>query len=215
MHNGVDFGARKNTPIGAAMGGKVSYVGWYGGGGNTTIIKGDDGWTYKYMHQIKKPPLKKGQRVAAGDTIGWVGSSGDSTGPHLHFQVDKGTNKTSTNPLPYVTAGLFSASGKVWNPPKKENNYTATESDYENDTPQTDDSTTYALVKESLFDTGSSTGTGGKSEEMIGSSSNNYATSADIDRLIKAITTVRDEQEEQRSMMRALAGKNTFVFSGR
>lgn len=210
MHYGVDFGVKKNTPIGAAMSGKVSYVGWYGGGGNTTIIKGDDGWNYKYMHQVKTPPVSKGQRVAIGDTIGFVGSTGNSTGPHLHFQVDKGGNSSAVNPLPFVTSGLFSASGKAWNKPESfvsPDLQVATENDGV-------DSSKYFLTKESLFSTG---GMGGADNDVkpISDSNSNYATSADIDRLIQAITSVRDEQEEQRSMMRALAGKNTFVFSGR
>ena len=212
MHYGVDFGVKKNTPIGAAMSGKVTLAGWTsGGGGYMTVIQGDDGWKYRYMHQVKTPPVSKGQRVDVGDTIGFVGSTGNSTGPHLHFQVDKGGNSSAVNPLPYVTSGLFSASGRVWN--KKNTDFispdlqTATENDSEGE------SLKYFLSKESLFSAG---GMGGAEDvKPVSESNNNYATSADIDRLIEAITTVRDEQEEQRSMMRALAGKNTFVFSGR
>lgn len=211
MHYGVDFGAKRNTPIGAAMSGKVTLAGWTsGGGGYMTVIQGDDGWNYKYMHQVKTPPVSKGQRVAMGDTIGFVGSTGNSTGPHLHFQVDKGGNSSAVNPLPYVTSGLFSASGKAWNKPESfvsPDLQVATENDGI-------DSSKYFLTKESLFSTG---GMGGADNDVkpISDSNSSYATSADIDRLIQAITSVRDEQEEQRSMMRALAGKNTFVFSGR
>lgn len=210
FHYGVDFGVRRGTPIGAAMSGKVSHAGWYGGGGNTTIIKGDDGWNYKYMHQIKTPPVSKGQRVSIGDTIGWVGSTGNSTGAHLHFQVDKGSNRNAVNPIPYITGGLFSASGKTWNPPKTGDVNNATENDISTSEAP---SLIYSLAKEAVF-----SAAGGANDEStpltVDSPQSGFATSADIDRLIDTIQNLKNEQDENRQFMQALASKNKFVFSG-
>ena len=88
MHNGVDLGAGYGTPIRAAAAGTVS-VGWQDkGAGNYTMINHGNGvWTV-YMHQSSFA-LQSGW-VDAGQTIGYVGSTGDSTAPHLHFEVHTG-----------------------------------------------------------------------------------------------------------------------------
>lgn len=103
MHGGIDIGAPSGTPIHAAASGKVICASWRSGGsGNTVIIDHGGGITTLYFH-IKKGGIlvKEGQTVAAGDVIAKVGSTGLSTGPHLHFEVRK--NGARQNPVSYVT----------------------------------------------------------------------------------------------------------------
>lgn len=103
MHGGIDIGAPSGTPIHAAATGKVICAGWLSGGsGNTVIIDHGGGITTLYFH-IKSGGIlvKEGQKVSAGDTIAKVGSTGLSTGPHLHFEVRK--NGERQDPLGYVT----------------------------------------------------------------------------------------------------------------
>ncbi len=89
-HMGVDYAAPTGTPVWSAASGKIVFRGWRGGAGNCVIIKHDNGLQTVYMHLSK---FRKGQRVGqqiTGKTvIGYVGSTGMSTGPHLHFGVKK------------------------------------------------------------------------------------------------------------------------------
>ena len=85
-HLGLDLGAKKGTPIHALADGKVVYAGWMGGYGRVVKINHGNGYLTLYAHQ-SKILVKKGQRVRAGQIIGKVGSSGRSTGPHLHLGV--------------------------------------------------------------------------------------------------------------------------------
>lgn len=88
MHKGVDFAAPRGTPIRAAGEGVLSYVGTKGGYGKYISIRHNDEYTtaYAHMHGYAKG-MKKGQRVRQGQVIGYVGSTGRSTGPHLHYEV--------------------------------------------------------------------------------------------------------------------------------
>jgi murein DD-endopeptidase MepM/ murein hydrolase activator NlpD len=87
MHNGIDIGADTGTPIGAAGVGVVSFAGWNDGGyGNLVVIRhrlGFESW-YGHMSSIA---ASTGESVRGGTIIGYVGSTGHSTGPHLHFEV--------------------------------------------------------------------------------------------------------------------------------
>ncbi|GGK37228.1 hypothetical protein GCM10010124_32420 [Pilimelia terevasa] len=85
-HEGTDFAAGMGTPIRAATGGVVKKASWYGGYGNAVIVDHGNGVQTLYGH-ASKLLVKEGQRVAAGQQIAKVGSTGDSTGPHLHFEV--------------------------------------------------------------------------------------------------------------------------------
>ena len=107
-HTGVDFGISQGTPIGASTGGKVVFAAYDNGGyGNLVKILGDNGKYMLYAHQ-SSVAVKSGQRVNAGSLIGYVGNTGHSTGPHLHFEVRKSANYgTDIDPLPYVTNSLF------------------------------------------------------------------------------------------------------------
>jgi murein DD-endopeptidase MepM/ murein hydrolase activator NlpD len=100
MHEGIDIGASQGTPIYAAAGGTVIYAGWEGGYGNLTVIDHGNGLATAYGHQSKQS-VSSGQTVARGQLIGYVGSTGHSTGPHLHFEVR--VNGVPTNPLAYLS----------------------------------------------------------------------------------------------------------------
>lgn len=99
FHTGIDIKARRYTKIRAARSGRVSYSGWMGGYGRVVVIKHNSTYSTLYAH-AQKLYVRKGQKVSAGKVIALVGSSGRSTGPHLHFEVRK-RNKP-VNPLRYL-----------------------------------------------------------------------------------------------------------------
>lgn len=86
LHTGIDFAAGAGTPIYACRGGTVVRASWYGGYGNATIIDHGGGMQTLYGHQSGFA-VGAGTHVSAGQHIGYVGSTGNSTGPHLHFEV--------------------------------------------------------------------------------------------------------------------------------
>ncbi len=88
MHTGVDMRASYGTPIKAAAAGMVVYAGWRGGYGKCVIIDHGSGIATLYAH-MSRISVRRGQVVKAGQIIGRVGSTGLSTGPHLHFEVRK------------------------------------------------------------------------------------------------------------------------------
>jgi|SRR5687767_692938 len=93
LHAGIDFTAPSGTPIYATAAGTVETAGFHAGGyGNHIIINHGYGYKTLYGHMVR---LKKraGQRVTRGEVIGWVGSTGKSTGPHCHYEVIKNGNK--------------------------------------------------------------------------------------------------------------------------
>ena len=99
MHEGVDLGAPYGSPIEAAAAGTVIYAGWLGGYGNLTVIDHGGGLATAYGHQ-SRIGVSVGQQVAQGEVIGYVGSTGHSTGPHLHFEVR--VNGQAVDPLGYL-----------------------------------------------------------------------------------------------------------------
>jgi murein DD-endopeptidase MepM/ murein hydrolase activator NlpD len=86
QHNGVDIAAVSGTPVHAAAGGVVRTASWHGGYGNAVIIDHGDGTSTLYGHNSKLT-VHPGDRVEAGQIISLAGSTGHSTGPHLHFEV--------------------------------------------------------------------------------------------------------------------------------
>lgn len=90
-HTGVDFAAPKGTPVHAVADGVVIFKGWGGGGGNTLKIKHANNMQTGYLHLSGfAKGIAKGSRVSQGQLIGYVGSTGTSTGPHLDYRVWKG-----------------------------------------------------------------------------------------------------------------------------
>lgn len=86
MHTGVDFGAPTGTPVYAAGDGVVADAKWWGGYGRWVRLSHNSEWQTGYAH-LSRIAVKPGQRVKQGELIGYVGSTGNSTGPHLHFEV--------------------------------------------------------------------------------------------------------------------------------
>jgi murein DD-endopeptidase MepM/ murein hydrolase activator NlpD len=86
-HQGQDMFADCGTPLVAVLGGVVKRAGTEGAGGNYVVIAGEDRRDYVYMHLAEPPPVKDGQRVDSGQSIGRVGDSGNADGCHLHFEL--------------------------------------------------------------------------------------------------------------------------------
>ena len=99
MHAGIDIGAGSGTPIYAAKAGTVIHSGGMGGYGNAVIIDHGGGFTTLYAHQSRLGS-REGQQVSQGQVIGYVGSTGNSTGPHLHFETR--VNGAAQNPRRYL-----------------------------------------------------------------------------------------------------------------
>ncbi|HXV34436.1 MAG TPA: peptidoglycan DD-metalloendopeptidase family protein [Gaiellaceae bacterium] len=98
MHEGIDIAAPSGTPIRAAAGGTIIYTGYMGGYGNITIIDHGNGLATAYAHQ--SAIYIGGGSVSQGTVIGAVGSTGNSTGPHLHFEVR--VNGSAVDPMGYL-----------------------------------------------------------------------------------------------------------------
>ena len=100
MHTGTDFAAPMGTPIMASGDGVVIKASWCGGGGNCVKIKHNSTYSTVYAHLSKfGRGIKKGTRVKQGQTIGYVGSTGMSTGPHLHYEVIENGRKVNSQKL--------------------------------------------------------------------------------------------------------------------
>lgn len=98
-HKGMDLAANKGTPIFAAAAGKVVSAGWDGDYGYSVVVDHGNGIKTRYAHQSALS-VKAGQTVAQGDQLGLVGSTGNSSGNHLHFEVI--VNGVRKNPAPYI-----------------------------------------------------------------------------------------------------------------
>ena len=99
FHKGIDISTPVGTPIVAPADGIVAAKARKGGYGNFLIIKHKFGYTTRYGH-LQRFNVKKGQLIKRGDVIAYVGSSGKSTGPHLHYEVSR--NGQAENPLHYI-----------------------------------------------------------------------------------------------------------------
>ena len=100
LHTGTDFAAPMGTPIMASGTGVILKAGWCGGGGNCVKIKHNSTYSTVYAHMSKfARGIKKGVRVNQGQVIGYVGSTGMSTGPHLHYEVIKNGKKINSQTL--------------------------------------------------------------------------------------------------------------------
>jgi murein DD-endopeptidase MepM/ murein hydrolase activator NlpD len=100
MHRGTDFAAPMGTPIMASGNGIIKKAGWCGGGGNCVVIKHNSTYQTIYAHMYKFAlGIRSGIRVKQGQTIGYVGSTGKSTGPHLHYEVIQNGKKINSQKL--------------------------------------------------------------------------------------------------------------------
>ena len=100
MHRGTDFAAPKGTPIMASGSGTVTRARWCGGGGNCVKIRHNSTYETIYAHMSKfASGIKEGRKVKQGQIIGYVGSTGMSTGPHLHYEVVVNGKKVNSQKL--------------------------------------------------------------------------------------------------------------------
>ncbi|MBA3333180.1 MAG: peptidoglycan DD-metalloendopeptidase family protein [Actinobacteria bacterium] len=99
MHEGIDISASSGTPIWAAAAGTVIHAGWLGGYGNLVVVDHGDGLATAYAH-ASAILVGVGQLVSQGETVSLVGSTGNSSGPHLHFEVR--VNGVAVDPLLYL-----------------------------------------------------------------------------------------------------------------
>ncbi len=99
FHKGVDIRAPRGAPVRATADGEVIFVGWKSGYGKTVILKHSYGFRTMYAH-LSKIKVKVGQWVRSGEVIGKVGSTGRSTGPHVHYEVWR--NSKTENPAKYM-----------------------------------------------------------------------------------------------------------------
>ena len=113
-HQGIDIGAPMGSPVLASKGGRVTMSGWYGGYGKAVIIDHGKGWSTIYAHNSSLLAAA-GSRVRQGQTIAQVGSTGNSTGPHIHFGLSR--NGGYIDPLPhlqgYANGGLVTKTGMI------------------------------------------------------------------------------------------------------
>ncbi len=108
MHQGVDFGAASGSPIKAAASGRISFAGWHGGHGNYVMVAHSGTLKTAYAH-LSRFAVKPGQQVSQGQVIGYVGSTGLSTGPHLHYET--WLNGRAVNPITLKFLGGTSLTG--------------------------------------------------------------------------------------------------------
>ena len=101
-HDGVDLAAPSGTPVHPAMAGEVVFSGWQRGYGRMVIIQHQEGFETVYAHNAKNL-VNVGDRVGSSTPVAQVGSSGRSTGPHVHFEVRR--NGRAVDPMPYLSAG--------------------------------------------------------------------------------------------------------------
>ena len=112
-HLGIDYAARRGTPIVAAGSGRIIYAARMGSYGNLVKIRHADGYETRYAHMKSfRRGIRKGKYVKKGQTIGYVGTTGRSTGPHLHFELRK--HGRAINPLRVVQVTTKKLKGKAY-----------------------------------------------------------------------------------------------------
>jgi len=99
MHEGIDIAVGEGTPVRAAAAGTVIYAGWMSGYGNLVAVDHGNGLSTAYAHNSSLA-VSVGQSVAAGEIVSYSGNTGNSTGPHVHFEVR--VNGSAVDPLGYL-----------------------------------------------------------------------------------------------------------------
>ena len=102
FHSGIDISSSPGNPVKATADGIVSFSGWSGGSGNLVVLEHGHSFSTFYAHN-RSIPVKVGQKVKRGDIIGYVGSTGNSTGPHVHYEIWK--DGKSIDPVKYLKGG--------------------------------------------------------------------------------------------------------------
>ena len=114
MHRGTDFAAPMGTPIMASGSGTIKKAGWCGGGGNCIVIRHNSTYQTVYAHMSKfANGIKRGIRVKQGQTIGFVGSTGKSTGPHLHYEVIVNGKKVNSQKLKLPSGKILKGEERI------------------------------------------------------------------------------------------------------
>ena len=114
MHRGTDFAAPIGTPIMASGNGVIKKASWCGGGGNCVKIKHNSTYQTVYAHMSKfAKGIKAGVRVKQGQTIGFVGSTGKSTGPHLHYEVIVNGKKVNSQKLKLPSGRILKGKERI------------------------------------------------------------------------------------------------------
>ena len=114
MHRGTDFAAPMGTPIMASGNGVIKKAGWCGGGGNCVVIKHNSTYETIYAHMSKfAKGIRSGVRVKQGQTIGYVGSTGKSTGPHLHYEVVVNGKKINSQTLKLPSGKILKGDDRI------------------------------------------------------------------------------------------------------
>ena len=114
MHRGTDFAAPMGTPIMASGNGVIKKAGWCGGGGNCVVIKHNSTYQTIYAHMSKfAKGIRSGVRVKQGQTIGYVGSTGKSTGPHLHYEVVINGKKINSQTLKLPSGKILKGDDRI------------------------------------------------------------------------------------------------------
>lgn len=103
-HEGIDIFAKRNTPIRATTRGIVLNIGPNELGGRTVMVLGPGGWRHYYAHLERYPDLRRGDWVAQGDVVGFVGDSGNARGTPTHLHYGIYTNTGAINPFPLLRA---------------------------------------------------------------------------------------------------------------
>ncbi len=113
-HEGIDYAAPAGTPVSAVASGTVAFAGWKGGNGNFVILRHASGYESTYGHLSRYARgLRRGKRVAQGDVIAFVGSTGLSSGPHLDFRVKLNGKPLNFLKIKYRSSGGLSGKAKA------------------------------------------------------------------------------------------------------
>lgn len=211
-HRGVDFGYPSGTPIGSASSGIVAGINADGSAyGNHVKVRGDNGLYYLYAH-MTSTAVSKGEQVNAGQLLGYSGNTGNSTGPHLHYEVRNrdGKYKQDIDPYPYITSSLWSigdtsgvGSGNIDNSGNVSNDNQGKNTEIKLATPTT---TSRRAIP----------GIGGpdlnsKSNKIDGIDRIVNSVDGVSAKIIKYLDEIRQEQESQRSLIRAFSNSQNML----
>ena len=111
FHKGIDFASWSGAPIQATADGIIEYAGWSGSFGFVIVIDHDYGYRTIYAH-CSQLLVEQGVLIKKGQIIAQVGTTGISTGSHLHYEIKKW--RKSVNPIAYLDIDMFTASKKIW-----------------------------------------------------------------------------------------------------